>query len=64
MTTRAHFEVSSNRERPGAIVLGSCRAVIAIAAGLRRLQDPELRTAIADIFACEGRWYWRDRADD
>lgn len=28
------------------------------------VQDPELRTAIVDIFACEGRWYWRDRADD
>jgi hypothetical protein len=28
------------------------------------VQDPDLRTAIVDIFACEGRWYWRDRVDD
>ena len=33
-------------------------------AHLPRVQDPELRTAIVDIFACQGRWYWRDRADD
>ncbi|HWN69381.1 MAG TPA: hypothetical protein VNM90_17190, partial [Haliangium sp.] len=33
-------------------------------AHLPRVQDPELRTAIVDIFAREGRWYWRDREDD
>jgi hypothetical protein len=31
---------------------------------LPRVLDRELRTAIVDIFACEGRWYWKDHADD
>lgn len=33
-------------------------------AHLPRVRDSKLRTAIVDIFACQGRWYWRDRADD